>query len=292
MSSPIRGAGLLTPEQSQKLRDSPIISRMADAHIPLVELEDFALELANLAGNIAAAHFRKSVKITNKEQNGFDPVTNADHAIEKVLRTSILQKYPDHGLVAEEEGDTVSISPYCWYIDPIDGTRAFMMGSPLWGTLVGLTYQDQPLFGLLAQPVLEEVFFGTPTASWLVNTHGRHRLRSRRCGKLADAALASTHPDLFEGDARAAFQRLTKKVLLHRYGGDCYNYAMLAAGFIDLVVEDQLKPYDIVPLIPLLEGAGCVVTDWSGKSPMLGGQVVAAGTAALHAAALDVLSAG
>lgn len=262
---------------------------MGNIEIPLAHLEDFALELAQLAGDIAKAHFRKAINITNKDAVGFDPVTNADRAIEQVLRTTILQRYPDHGLVAEEEGDTLSVSPYTWYIDPIDGTRAFMMGSPLWGTLVGLCYDDTPLFGLMAQPVLEEVFFGTADASWLVGVRSRSRLKARNCRSLEQAALASTHPDLFDEAGSAAFAALAERCLLHRFGGDCYNYAMLAAGFIDLVVEDQLKPYDIVPLIPILEGAGAVVTDWQGQAPLAGGRVVAAGTPELHRAALEVL---
>jgi myo-inositol-1(or 4)-monophosphatase len=164
-----------------------------------------------------------------------------------------------------------------------------MTGSPLWGTLIGLTRGAQPLFGLLVQPVLEEVFFGGPNGSWLIKAERRERLKSRSCVALASAVLASTHPDMFAGEHAAAFRSLAAQCLLHRFGGDCYNYAMLAAGFIDLVVEGQLKPFDIVPLIPILEGAGCVVTDWQGRKPLTGGYVVAAATPELHAAALAVL---
>jgi myo-inositol-1(or 4)-monophosphatase len=263
--------------------------RMPNAQIPLAELENFALELAQLAGNIAQAHFRKAIKITNKNEDGFDPVTNADHAIEQVLRTTILERYPSHGLVAEEQGNTESMSPYTWYVDPIDGTRTFMMGSPLWGTLVGLTFNDKPLFGLMVQPVLEEVFLGTATASWLIKPDWRQRLQTRKTRSLGEAALASTHPDLFGPAETDAFGRLAKQCLLNRWGGDCYNYVMLAAGFVDLVVEDQLKPFDIVPLIPIIEGAGGAVTDWSGNAPLAGGRVVAAATRELLDAALEVL---
>jgi myo-inositol-1(or 4)-monophosphatase len=261
------------------------------ADIPILELEDFALELARTAGSIARAHFRRSFTIENKGGTAFDPVTSADRAIERVLRASIIERYPEHGIVAEEEGERSGRSPYTWFIDPIDGTRSFMTGSPLWGTLVGLTHHGVPLFGLLAQPVLEEIFFGTPSGSWLIKPDRRDRLRARRCTDLASAVLASTHPDMFAGAAASRFGALAKLCLLHRFGGDCYNYAMLAAGFIDLVVEGQLKPFDIVPLIPILEGAGCVVTDWQGGSPAGGGLVVAAASGELHAAALAVLGA-
>ena len=259
------------------------------AEISIVDLEDFALELAHTAGGIAQAHFRRPVTVENKSPTAFDPVTNADRAIERVLRTAIVERYPDHGIVAEEEGERAGAGEYTWFIDPIDGTRAFMTGSPLWGTLIGLTHRERPLFGLLAQPVLEEVFFAGPSGSWLIKSDRRDRMRSRACRSLGAAVLACTHPDMFAGERAAAFRSLAARCLLHRFGGDCYNYAMLAAGFIDLVVEGQLKPYDIVPLVPIVEGAGCVVTDWQGRPPLAGGDVVAAATRELHAAALAVL---
>jgi myo-inositol-1(or 4)-monophosphatase len=259
------------------------------ADISVLELEDFALELAHTAGAIAQAHFRRTYSVENKAGEGFDPVTSADRAIERVLRARILERYPDHGIVAEEEGERPPQSAYTWFVDPIDGTRAFMMGSPLWGTLVGLTYREVPLFGLLCQPVLEEIFFGAPSGSWLIKPDRRDRLKARACTSLASAGLACTHPDMFKAADAVAFDTLARQCLFHRFGGDCYNYAMLAAGFVDLVVEGQLKPFDIVPLIPVLEGAGCVVTDWQGRPPLNGGRVIAAATRALHAAALDVL---
>jgi myo-inositol-1(or 4)-monophosphatase len=265
---------------------------MSPSHISIAELEEFALELAQLAGSIALANFRRRIEVTNKDAAGFDPVTNADHAIEQVLRTTILERYSDHGIVGEEQGLTESLSPYTWYLDPIDGTRAFMMGSPLWGTLIGLTVDSAPLFGLMVQPVLEEVFLGTKEASWLIKPRERSRLAARQCRELGEARLASTHPGLFEDGAIEKFTALADRCLLSRWGGDCYNYAMLAAGFVDLVVEDQLKPFDIVPLIPILEGAGCVVSDWSGRSVLGGGKVLAAATPELHAAALEVLGSG
>jgi myo-inositol-1(or 4)-monophosphatase len=255
-----------------------------------LELEDFALELGHTAGGIARAYFRNAFSVQNKDAAGFDPVTTADRAIETVLRKMINERYPEHGIVAEEEGNDRPESRFTWFIDPIDGTRSFMMGSPLWGTLVGLTEEGNPIFGLLSQPFLEEVFFGAPSGSWLITAGGRQRLRSRQIVELAQASLASTHPDMFKGAARARFEALAARCLMHRYGGDCYNYAMLAAGFIDLVVEGGLKPFDIVPVIPILEGAGCVVTDWTGRPPLAGGAVVAAATRDLHAQALAALT--
>jgi len=256
----------------------------------LIELEGFALELAHTAGGIAQAYFRSTFAVDNKNEQGFDPVTSADHAIENVLRESIQAAYPDHGIVAEEFGNKAAASEFCWYIDPIDGTRSFLMGSPLWGTLVGLTHQGKPVFGLLAQPVLQEVFFGSPGGSWLIAESKRTRLRSSGCTELQRARLASTHPRMFKGDEQPAFERLAEASLLDRYGGDCYNYAMLAAGFVDLVVESGLKPFDIVPLVPMLEQAGCEVSSWSGGSVIDGGNVVAAASPELHAEALEILN--
>lgn len=255
----------------------------------LIELEGFALEIAHTAGGIAEAYFRSSFAVDNKDEQGFDPVTSADHAIEKVIREAILSTYPDHGIVAEESGSIATDAEFCWYIDPIDGTRAFLMGSPLWGTLVGLCRAGKPVFGLLSQPILEEVFFGAPGASWLIRPDGRRRLRSSGRQSLPVARLAATHPGMFKEAEFAAFERLAAACLLDRYGGDCYNYAMLAAGFVDLVVESGLKPYDIVPLVPVLEQAGCVVTAWDGGSVLAGGNVVAAASAPLHAAAIAML---
>jgi histidinol phosphatase-like enzyme (inositol monophosphatase family) len=259
------------------------------AEVGILELEDFALELARTAGGIAHAHFRQPITVEDKGASAFDPVTNADRAIERVLRAAIDARYPHHGIVAEEEGERAGAGEYTWFIDPIDGTRAFITGSPLWGTLIGLARRAQPLFGLLVQPVLEEVFFGAPSGSWLIKAERRDRLRSRACKELGAAMLASTHPDMFDAERAPAFRALASQCRLTRFGGDCYNYAMLAAGHLDLVVESQLKPYDIVPLIPILEGAGCIVTDWRGQPALNGGDVVAAGSRELHTAALAVL---
>ena len=257
----------------------------------LIELEGFALELAHTAGGIAEAYFRSHFQVDNKNSAGFDPVTSADHAIEKVLREAIQSTYPEHDIVAEESEPKVTDAEFCWYIDPIDGTRAFLMGSPLWGTLVGLTVSGRAVFGLLGQPVLEELFFGSPAGSWLIKPDGRERLSSSQCKEIGNARLASTHPSMFAGRERDAFERLASACLLDRYGGDCYNYAMVAAGFIDIVAEAGLRPFDIVPLVPILENAGCVVTTWDGGAVLDGGNIVAAAGPELHAQALQLLNA-
>ena len=263
---------------------------MTDSGQEIAILESFCLELARAAGTTARAYFRGKVAIENKARDRFDPVTSADRAIESLLREAILERYPDHGIVGEEEDARAARSRYTWIIDPIDGTRAFMTGSPLWGTLVGLVRDAAPLLGVLCQPVLGEVFLGAPNGSWLIRNERRERLRTRQCDELGLATLTCTHSDMFAGTAANAFATLAEQCLMSRFGGDCYNYAMLAAGFTDLVVEGELESYDIVPLIPLVEGAGGVVTDWRGRPPLDGGYVVAAATEELHARALEVLN--
>ncbi len=260
-----------------------------DAHDVLI-LESFSLELARAAGTTAKAYFRKKGMIENKARDRFDPVTSADRAIESLLREAILERYPDHGIVGEEESAHESRSRYTWVIDPIDGTRSFMTGSPLWGTLLGLLRDGSPLLGVLCQPVLDEIFLGAPSGAWLSSNGRRERIGTRQSIELSQATLASTHPALFAGAEADAFAALEAQCLMSRFGGDCYNYAMLAAGHTDLVVECGLKVYDIVPLIPIVEGAGGVVTDWQGRPPLDGGCVVAAATAGLHAKALAVLN--
>jgi myo-inositol-1(or 4)-monophosphatase len=253
----------------------------------------FVFDLLAGAGEIALDYFRADLSVENKASGQqYDPVTEADRAIETFLRNAILTRYPDHGIVAEEFGDHAPAARWRWYIDPIDGTRAFMSGSPLWGTLLGLTCDGAPLMGALGQPFLGEIFFAMDGAGELIRGEQRQALRSRPTAALAEAVLYCTDPDMFLGDVDRArrFDALSERVLLRRFGGDCYSYGMLAAGFIDLVVESGLKPFDIVPLIPVLQSAGAVVTDWRGQSAMAGGHIVAAANPTLHAQALAILN--
>ena len=177
-------------------------------------------------------------------------------------------------------------------IDPIDGTRAFITGAPVWGTLIGLQHEGQPILGLMSQPFTGERFWaGGASAYWRQGAGKPKRISTRACGKLDQAVLTSTHPDLFaDGAEREGFARLKSRVRMTRFGGDCYGYCLLAAGFIDLAVEAGLKPYDIIALVPIIEAAGGVVTTWDGKPPTEGGRILAAGDARLHAQAMAVLA--
>jgi myo-inositol-1(or 4)-monophosphatase len=256
-------------------------------------LLEFAHELADLSGSIIRPYFRKPLAVTNKGQKGsFDPVTAADRAAERAIGRAIARRFPDHGLIGEELGSRREGAHLRWVIDPIDGTRAFIMGSPLWGTLIGLLDGEEALLGLMDQPFTRERFWSGAKGTYFRNADGKaRRLRTRTCPRLADAILSSTHPDLFEkGRETDAFARLKAKARMTRYGGDCYGYCLLAAGFVDVVVEAGLKAHDVVALIPIIERAGGRISTWTGAPATAGGCIVAAGDARLHEQALAVLA--
>lgn len=256
------------------------------------ELSRFALTLAQAAAGVTLPHFRTGTRIDNKAAVGdFDPVTAADRDAETAIRRAIKAAYPDHGIFGEEHGKEEGASPLTWVLDPIDGTRSFISGVPLWGTLIGLNDGAYPRVGLMSQPYLDEIYLGTGSTARLIR-HGREStLKTRPCNGLEHAILGATDPAIFFGAGEhEAFEALSGKVRLRRFGGDCYFYCLLAAGQIDLVVEAALNPYDIQALIPVIEGAGGVITTWAGGDPQEGGQIVAAGDKRTHEEALAILS--
>jgi histidinol phosphatase-like enzyme (inositol monophosphatase family) len=236
-------------------------------------------------------HFRTAGTIDHKGGTTFDPVTAADRLAETAIRAVLAETYPNHGIIGEELGAFRADADYCWIVDPIDGTRAFIMGQPLWGTLIGLVKNGRPVLGLMDQPFTRERFWSGDGQSFYRHDRTEQPMRTRPCRSISDAFLASTSPDLFaEEDDLARFEGLSRAVRLRRFGGDCYNYCLLALGQIDLVVEAGLKEYDILPLIPIIERAGGVVTTWEGGDASAGGRIVAAGDPHLHAAAVKALS--
>ena len=265
----------------------------SNAHKPSFrEFRDFAHAMADLTGPVILPHFRKSLVVENKDKTGaFDPVTKADRAAERVIAKALGARFPDHTLTGEEFGTKTGTSSYRWIVDPIDGTRAFITGSPLWGTLIGLLDGDTPVLGLMDQPFTGERFWSDEKASYLRTRDGKPRkIKTRVCGKLSEAILTSTHPDLFEAGAQqAVLARLKASVRMTRYGGDCYGYCLLAAGHVDLIVEAGLKSYDIAALIPIIERAGGIVTTWDGGQAHNGGNILAAGDARVHEAAMGVI---
>ncbi len=256
-------------------------------------LIEFAGSLADSAGAVILPHFREPLNVDNKKNDGkFDPVTIADRDAEQAIRTLITKTYPDHGVQGEEFGAVESRNGLTWCIDPIDGTRAFIMGVPQWGVLIGLHDGAAPVLGVMDQPFTGERFIGSRLGAHVTRNGVTQALRTRACENLADAVLTTTHPGAFgKKSEHDAYLRVAAHTRLHRYGGDCYSYAMLAHGLIDLVIETALQPYDIQALIPIISAAGGVITNWRGAPADQGGQVIAAGDARLHATALELLQA-
>lgn len=252
----------------------------------------FAHELADASGRAILPHFRRRLIVDNKASDGgYDPVTAADRAAERAVRKLVKARFPAHGFEGEEYGDEALDHPWRWVVDPIDGTRAFVLGLPVWGTLIGLTHVGEPRLGLMDQPFTRERFWATARgAFWRDASLRRKRLGTRPAARLSEAMMTTTHPDLFApGAEREGFEAVKAKVRACRYGGDCYTYCLLAAGHIDVIVEAGLKPYDVTALVPIIEQAGGVVTTWDGAPASRGGRIVAAGDRRLHAEVLRIL---
>jgi len=258
--------------------------------VTVIDFSAFIGRLATASGETILPFFRTSLAIDNKSAvHDFDPVTEADRAAEAVMRRLIKANFPQHGIVGEEFGNEREDADYVWVLDPIDGTKSFIAGFPIWGTLIALLHKGAPVFGMMHQPFIGERFSGDNGSANYQGPSGERRLSVRRCASLKEATSYTTSPLLMSEADRAIFGRIEKAVRLSRYGGDCYSYCMLAAGHLDLVVETELKPYDIAALIPIITGAGGVVTNWEGGPAQGGGRIIAAGDRRAHAAALALL---
>ena len=260
----------------------------------VIDFTAFIGRLATASGETILPFFRTSLSIDNKsspqESREFDPVTEADRAAEAVMRRLIKANFPQHGIVGEEFGNEREDAEYVWVLDPIDGTKSFIAGFPIWGTLIALLHKGTPVFGMMHQPYIGERFSGDSGSANYKGPTGERKLQVRRCSSLQDATLFTTSPLLMNDGDRAAFDRVQDAARLTRFGGDCYSYCMLAAGHLDLVIETELKPYDIAALIPIIAGAGGIVTTWDGKPAQNGGRIIAAGDARVHEAALKLLN--
>jgi histidinol-phosphatase len=276
----------LNPKGKTPLRDA------VPANPTFDDLLATAHALADQAGAVILPHFRTGLALNHKGGALFDPVTPADLLAETAIREALAATHPAHGIIGEEFGATRSDADYCWIIDPIDGTRAFIVGQPLWGTLIGLVQEGRPLLGLMNQPFIGERFWSGEDQSYFRRRGSPEQtIRSRPCGSLSEALLTASSPDLFESDEeQARFAAIARAVRLRRFGGDCYNYCLLALGQIDLVVEAGLKDFDILPLIPIIERAGGMVSTWEGGDPRKGGRILAAGDPRLHEQAMKLLS--
>jgi histidinol-phosphatase len=252
---------------------------------------DFACRLGELAGAAILPHFRAPLEVSNKATAGqYDPVTVADRGAEEAMVREIGRAYPDHAVYGEEFGRKPGSAGLTWVIDPIDGTRSFILGQLHWGTLIALNDGRRPVLGVMHQPFVGDTFSGSPLGAF-VSRHGERRpLHTRACAAIGEAAVCASSAEQFSThDERAAFELVASKARLMRFGGDCYNYCLLAAGLIDLVIESGLHAYDVQALIPIVEAAGGVMTDWRGRPCYEGGAVIAAGDARLHAHVLRVL---
>jgi len=259
--------------------------------VTVIDFSAFIGRLATASGETILPFFRTSLSVDNKSsRHDFDPVTEADRAAEAVMRRLIKANFPQHGIVGEEFGNEREDADYVWVLDPIDGTKSFIAGFPIWGTLIALLHKGTPVFGMMHQPFIGERFAGDNGSANYRNAAGERRLSVRRCERLKDAVCYTTSPLLMNEDDRAAFDRAEREVRLSRYGGDCYSYCMLAAGHLDLVIETELKPYDIAALIPIINGAGGIVTNWDGGPAQNGGRIIAAGDKRVHEAALKLLA--
>lgn len=259
-------------------------------NLPIEEIETlktFACDLADAAAAVTLSYFKKPISIDDKDEGtGFDPVTKADREAEAAIRELLERHYPEHGIHGEEFGRKETSSDYEWILDPIDGTRAFISGTPSWGTLIALMYKGTPVIGIIDQPYIKERYLGWTTGATL----NGEPLVTRSCPSLNKATLSTTDPALFNDSERAAFDQLVSETRLVRYSLDCYAYAVMSAGHMDVVVESGLKPYDMMALIPVIRGAGGIATNWEGNEPGNCGRIIAVGDAALAGPTVSLLA--
>jgi histidinol-phosphatase len=247
-----------------------------------------AIQLADAAGEAIRPFFRQPLAVDDKPD--LSPVTAADRAAEAAMRQLIAARFPAHGILGEEFGREREGADFTWVLDPIDGTKSFISGVPLFGTLIALACQGRPILGIIDQPILRERWIG---ASGRPTTLNGAPIRVRPCPALAKATVFATSPDMFTGSDAHAFARVSASAKLVRFGADCYAYGLLAHGFIDLVIEASLKPYDFSAMLPIVEGAGGVASDWRGAPLTLAsdGRVLVAGDGRAHQSALALLAA-
>ncbi len=255
----------------------------------LNELTAFALHLAQAAAQEILPHFRENVPIDIKEAETWDPVTEGDRAGERAIRQLIEARYPTHGIIGEEFGVKKGSSGLTWILDPVDGTRAFVIGLPTWATLIALYADGRPVLGVMSQPFVGDVFYGNREGSWLDHRGKRSQIHVAPPRRLADCMAGTTSPHLYKNDSAVSFERLRGGVKSMRYGLDCYSFSLMAAGHLDIALDPLLQIYDIAALIPIIEGAGGVVASWTDNDPRQGGNVITASSRQLLDEALELM---
>lgn len=257
-------------------------------HIALIRV---AHALADAARPVTLRHFRTAIAAEDKPgMHVFDPVTQADRDAETTMRDLLARLRPDDGILGEEHGHSEGSTGLTWVLDPIDGTRGYMSGTPTWGVLIALCDARGPLFGIIDQPYISERFSGGLGEARFAGPHGSGDLRTRPVRPLAEATLLSTFPEIGTSEEHSAFRRVSRHTRLTRYGMDCYGYALLACGQVDLVIEAGLQPYDICAPIAVVQAAGGIVTDWTGAPAHAGGRCIAAASPQIHQEALELLN--
>jgi myo-inositol-1(or 4)-monophosphatase len=252
----------------------------------------FANRLADASGAVIRPYFRQRIEVVHKPGRApFDPVTEADKGGERAIRAIITRERPEDGILGEEYGETPGKNAFRWVLDPVDGTRAFITGRHEWGSLIALEENEVPVLGILDQPVLGERFIAVHGRSVLVEGDKRTPLKVRECESLKDAILCATDPSAyFSPQQQAAFARVKEKARMTRYAGDCYLFAALALGFIDIIIEANFNRWDVAALIPLIEGAGGIMTSWDGSHCREGKTIVACGDKRVHEEAIKLLN--
>ena len=248
----------------------------------------FAERVADAAGAVIKPYFRSKITVDQKADES--PVTVADREAEQAMRALIGETYPDHGIEGEEFGAERTDAPFVWHLDPIDGTKSFITGRPLFGTLVSLAHHGKALVGIIDHCMMNERWTGSAGTP---STWNGEPISTRPCGRLEDAVLYVTSPRMFvQPGEMDAYKRIEDAVALPMYGGDCYAYGQLAMGFADIIVEADLDTHDYLALVPVIEGAGGIITDWRGRTltPKSDGRIVAAGDRRVHAEALELLA--
>ena len=253
----------------------------------------FANRLADAGGAVIRPYFRQRLDVSHKPgKHAFDPVTEADRGAERVMRDLVAKERPEDGILGEEYGEAAGRNSHRWVLDPLDGTRAFITGRHEWGQLIALEENGRPVLGILDQPVLGERFIGVNGAAHLVQAGRTTPLKVRECAGLSEAVLCTTDPSTyFSPEQQAAFARVRAKARLTRFGGDCYLFAAMAMGFVDLIIEAGFQAWDVAALVPLVEGAGGIITSWDGGSVLPGNTILAAGDKRLHAEVMALLTA-
>jgi myo-inositol-1(or 4)-monophosphatase len=250
----------------------------------LNEFKLFAKHLSEISGSVINSYFRTGVRVDSKSD--LSPVTIADKKAEELMREEIIKEFPDHGIIGEEFGKHNENSEYQWVLDPIDGTKSFICGTVTFGTLIALTYKEEPVLGVINQPILKEYLVGDNESALLNDVN----VKVRKVEKLSDAVLLTTdHLNIGKHQNQKKFDELTRKVKLYRNWGDCYGYYLVATGYADIMIDPIMNVWDSMALIPVIKGAGGVITDYKGSNPVNGDSIIAS-TPMIHKEVIKNLS--